>query len=171
MPYLSLGIIFILIIVLYKLIFSLGFNKRDDSVAEENVAQKRRRTLLSVIQFLPVLTCAPLHFGGRRFFGVPFLCVFPQRRLVNVANFRFGGGRASLRPLLSSRRFDPFVANFRESPPLPRREVACARIKCQIFWKCKQVESPSVPVSGHGSAIFSPFFTNRKFRGLNRETP
>lgn len=44
-----------------------------------------------------------------------------------------------------------------------RREVARARIKCQIFWKCKQVESPSVPVSGPAeSAVFSPFFCESK---------
>lgn len=56
----------------------------------------------SVFQFLPVLPYAPLHFGRRRFFGVPFLCVFPLRRLVNVANFRCGSGRATVVSFLFS---------------------------------------------------------------------
>lgn len=119
-----------------------------------NTSRKRGRTLLSVIQFLPVLAYAPHHFDCRQFFGVPFLCVFPQRRLVNVANFRCDGGRASILSFLLSAS-TLLSQNFRATP---RREVACARIKCQIFWKCKQVESPSVHVSGHESAIFSLVF-------------
>lgn len=73
---------------------------------------------------------------------------------------------------LPIRRWASLSPSFPFSPPLrpfcrklsrvTRREVACARIKCQIFWKCKQVESPSDPVSGHGSAIFSPFFCELK---------
>lgn len=43
-----------------------------------------------------------LHFGRRRFFGDSFLCVFPQRRLVNVANFRHARERASTLFFLSS---------------------------------------------------------------------
>lgn len=67
---------------------------------------------------------------------------------------------------LPIRRWTSLSPSFPFSPPLrlfcrklsrvTRREVA--RIKCQIFWKCKQVESPSVPVSGHVSAIFPLFF-------------
>jgi len=63
--------------------------------------------------------------------------------------------------------FQPFCCKLSRAI---QREESRARIKCQIFWKCKQVESPSAPVSGHGSAIFSPFFCE-SFRGLNHETP
>jgi hypothetical protein len=53
-----------------------------------------------------------------------------------------------------------------------RKEVAHPRIKCQIFWKCKQVESPSIPISRGTDLPFSHRFSaSRKFRGLNRETP
>lgn len=130
--------------------------------------RRRQRTLLFVIQFvstsvLPLL----LHFGRRRFFGDPFLCVFPLRRLVNVANFRRGDERASTLFSFSFPSFDPFVANFRESSEgwwqsFLRSPLAKGRFKCQIFWKCKQVESPSVSRIGRGSVIFSPFFRESK---------
>lgn len=106
--------------------------------------QKRVRTLLSVIQFLPVLAYTPLYFGRRRFFGVLFLCVLPQRRLVNVANFRCDGGRASILSFLFFA--STLLSQTFESYP-KGGSASATRIKCQIFWKCKQVESPSVPVS------------------------
>lgn len=81
--------------------------------------------MLSVIQFLLVLAYAPLHFGRRRFFGVSFLRVFPQRRLVNVANFRRGRCTAPLAPSLPSSPSDStLLSPTFESRPTRRREGA-----------------------------------------------
>lgn len=136
----TLDIIFILTTILYKLIFSLGFN---------NVMTRgRRKAAKKSTNFVichPVLAYTPLYFGRRRFFGVSFLCVFPQRRLVNVANFRCDGGRASILSFLFFA--STLLSQTFESYP-KGGSASATRIKCQIFWKCKQVESLSVPVSG-----------------------
>lgn len=74
-------------------IFSLGFDKRDDSwPPSRSNAKKAGRNFVICHPVSSSSGSRPsLHFGRRRFFGVLFLCVFPQRRLVNVANFRRGG--------------------------------------------------------------------------------
>lgn len=125
--------------------------------------QKGQQTLLSVIQFLLVLSHhSSLHFGRRRFFGDPFLCVFPQRRLVNVANFRRGDERGSILFFLFSAS-TLLSRTFEEDHPKGGGALARTRFECQIFWKrCKQVESPSVSVSERDSVIFSPFFRESK---------
>lgn len=110
------------------------------------------------------LRTAPLHFGRRRFFGVPFLCVFPQRCLVNVANFRRGSGRVSLSFLL---RPNPFVANFRE---LVEGEDSTRESNVKYFGNVNRWKVHPFPFRGARSCHFLfSFSASRKFHGLNRE--
>lgn len=79
----------------HKLIFSLGFNKRYDSWPEKDDAKRRTNFVICHPVSSSSVLSLLLLFGRRQFFGDSFLCVFPQRRLVNVANFRHAGERAS----------------------------------------------------------------------------
>lgn len=121
-------------------------------------AQKRSRTLLSVIRFLPVLAYVRSSpFRPSPIFRRPlFMCfsatVSRQRRELPTRQW------ASLPFLSPSPR--SFCPRTFESQSKGGGEHA--RIKCQIFWKCKQVESPSVSISRRGSVIFFRLFRDSK---------
>lgn len=155
----TLGIVFILIIVVYKFIFSLGFNKRDDSWPKKCSTKKKTNFVI----------CHPVSSSS----GLRPSAFRPSPIFRRLLFMCFSATASRQRCELPIRRWASPSPPFPFSSPLrpfchtkllrvTRREVACARIKCQIFWKCKQVESPSVPVSGHGSPIFSPFFCESK---------
>lgn len=128
--------------------------------------QKRGRTLLSVNQFLPVLAYAPLYFDRRRFFGVLFLCVFPQRRLVNVANFRCDGGRASILSFLFFA--STLLSQTFESYP---KGGSARESSVKYFGSVNRWKVHPFPFRGTDLPFSLRFSTSPKFRGLNRETP
>lgn len=115
----------------------------------------------------------PLHFGRRRFFGDSFLCVFPQRRLVNVANFRRGGERASTllflfsASTLLSRTFESHPKGSSAPFALRERDSSVKYFGSVNRWKVH----PFLPYRKGICHFLSVFPRVESFRGLNRETP
>jgi len=146
---------FILIIVPYKLIFSLEFNKRDDSWSKKSGTKKRTKFVICHL----VSSSSGLHpslFRPSPIFRRPLFMCFSatasrQRRELPMRRW------ASLHPFLSLLSFDPFVANFQESKGgIRARESSVKYFESVNRWK------PIHSRSGHGSAIFFPFFRESK---------
>jgi len=146
----SLMLFFIFIIVLYKLIFSLEFNKRDDSWSKKSTKKRTKFVICHLVSSSSGLR--PSLFRPSPIFRRPLFMCFStmasrQRRELPMRRW------ASLHPFLSLSSFDPFVANFRESKgEIRARESSVKYFESVNRWK------PIHSRSGHGSAIFFPFF-------------
>lgn len=145
----------------HKLIFSLGFNKRDDSWPEKDDAKRRTNFVICHPVSSSFVLSLLLLFGRRQFFGDSFLCVFPQRRLVNVANFRHAGKRASTLFFLPSASTLLSWTFENHSKGINDRayDSNVKYFESVNRWKVY----PFLFVSeGDGSVIFSPFFRESK---------